>query len=113
MTHPRPYRGHSSLRAPRPHRQMQARFFVASDGLIVEKAPPLTADERLAIYKRDGYRCTYCSRRVLPKRTRFAYRDDYSPGAVDHVFPRARGGQNDSSNLVLSCQGCNSAKGAR
>lgn len=31
----------------------------------------------------------------------------------DHVVPRARGGSNDLSNLVLACNKCNQRKGAR
>ena len=31
----------------------------------------------------------------------------------DHVIPRSRGGSDNAENLVLSCNGCNSSKGAR
>ena len=35
------------------------------------------------------------------------------PLNIDHVHPRARGGSDRVSNLVLACVGCNQAKGAR
>lgn len=85
------------------------------------------------IAKRDGWRCRYCTHRLIPS--------DYSEGAVwivrydrgngdgdgsgwveapgyrfaqtDHVIPRSRGGTDRFENLVLACLPCNSLKGAR
>jgi len=34
------------------------------------------------------------------------------PFAVEHIVPEARGGATDTTNLALSCLGCNSSKGA-
>jgi 5-methylcytosine-specific restriction endonuclease McrA len=99
--------------APRPHRQMRARFFVGRNGVAVEKARPLTTTQRRAIFKRDGYRCQYCG--VGVTWTRWESRDmlcDTKPGHVDHVFARARGGQNDPENLALACERCNESKQA-
>lgn len=31
--------------------------------------------------------------------------------SIDHIFPRAQGGSDDSDNLVCSCKNCNSSKG--
>lgn len=53
-------------------------------------------NRRRAIYARDGYRCVYCG---APE-----------PLSLDHVRPVARGGTNDSSNLVTACSPCNSAR---
>lgn len=47
-----------------------------------------------------GYQCAYCGKQDVPFE-------------VDHQIPRSRGGSNRASNLVLSCHGCNSAKGNR
>lgn len=30
--------------------------------------------------------------------------------AIEHIFPRSKGGTNDFDNLALSCQGCNTCK---
>jgi hypothetical protein len=49
---------------------------------------------RNRIYRRDNYECVYCgSKRNL---------------TLDHVIPKSRGGKNDWTNLVTSCQKCNS-----
>lgn len=44
-------------------------------------------------------RCTYCARFVYPVERQ-----------VDHVVPRARGGGDDASNLVLACADCNAKR---
>lgn len=33
--------------------------------------------------------------------------------AMEHIFPKKRGGQDDAENLILSCRSCNSRKGAK
>lgn len=92
--------------------RLRARFFVSPSGVVVEKARALTTRERRAIFARDGAHCRYCGRRVSFTRPYgWPYQGD-APGHVDHVFPRARGGQNDPSNLALACQRCNESKGA-
>ena len=54
---------------------------------------------RSYVFHRDGRRCTYCG-------TAKAERHE-----LDHIVPRSRGGTNRVSNLVVSCQDCNIAKG--
>ncbi len=44
------------------------------------------------------YTCVYCGKKNVPFE-------------LDHQVPRSRGGSNRASNLVLSCHGCNVAKG--
>lgn len=60
---------------------------------------PLTNRQRFDILKRDGFTCQYCGRKppevVLQ---------------VDHIFPVDKGGTNDPSNLITSCQPCNAGK---
>lgn len=91
---------------------LKARFFVRPDGVAIVKAPPLTPAERRAIYERDGKVCRYCGTPVTWFRKHSTIFSTTRPAAVDHVFPRARGGQNDDTNLVLACESCNAAKGA-
>lgn len=59
-----------------------------------------TSPRREAIFKREGGSCFYCMRQV-PVRKR----------CMDHVVPRAHGGNNSYRNLVLSCMECNALKG--
>lgn len=56
---------------------------------------------RFEVFKRDSFTCQYCGSK--------------SPDVVlvvDHIDPVARGGKNQILNLVTSCDGCNSGKGA-
>ena len=60
-----------------------------------------TPRQRQAVYDRAKGVCEYC---LSPS----GYSSDYF--AVEHIYPRIRGGTNQTSNLALSCQGCNSHK---
>jgi hypothetical protein len=57
---------------------------------------------REAVFARDGYRCAYCG-------------GEFPADAltVDHVQPRARGGDASGGNLVTACGPCNVRKGHR
>ena len=54
---------------------------------------------RSYVFHRDGRKCTYCGT---------ARAERYE---LDHIVPKSRGGTNRVSNLVVSCQSCNIAKG--
>lgn len=62
---------------------------------------PIPPKVRWLVFSRDGYRCRYCGSR---------------PPAValviDHRIPVALGGTDELSNLITSCEDCNSGKGA-
>lgn len=51
------------------------------------------------IFRRDAYRCVYCSGTYEP-----AYL------TLDHVQPRVKGGDHSDGNLVTCCVKCNEAK---
>lgn len=51
---------------------------------------------RRRIFKRDGYKCGYCSS------TRNL--------TIDHIVPRSKGGGNEWTNLVTCCSKCNNSK---
>lgn len=52
---------------------------------------------RQNIFKRDNFECQYCgTKRDL---------------TIDHVIPRAKGGQDTWTNLVTACKRCNARKG--
>ena len=55
---------------------------------------------RKNILRRDGHRCQYCGRADAPL-------------TVDHVIPRAKGGEDSWENLVAACVRCNNKKGDR
>lgn len=71
----------------------------------------ITPPARLAIFKRDGWRCYLCGRAVaiwlMPGRL------PPDAATLDHVVPICRGGDNSDSNLKTACAGCNGMKGAR
>lgn len=56
---------------------------------------------RFNIFKRDNFTCQYCG--AHPPQVILH---------VDHITPVAKGGGNETDNLVTSCQQCNSGKGA-
>jgi 5-methylcytosine-specific restriction endonuclease McrA len=57
---------------------------------------------RTDLFARDEFRCVYCGE-VFPAEAL----------SVDHVQPRARGGDHSAGNLVTACEGCNVRKGHR
>ena len=57
---------------------------------------------RRAIHAREGGRCFYCLRRLIPQRR-----------CLDHVVPQANLGSNSYRNLVSCCLDCNSNKAER
>lgn len=61
-----------------------------------------TRARRAAIHAREGGRCFYCLRRLIPERR-----------CLDHVIPLARLGTNSFRNLVSCCLDCNSLKAER
>lgn len=65
------------------------------------KRPSLRRSDKEYISFRDGWRCTYCNRRVN-RRTRH----------IDHSVSVANGGTDHLNNLRLACAPCNLAKGA-
>jgi 5-methylcytosine-specific restriction endonuclease McrA len=55
---------------------------------------------RVAIFRRDGWKCKYCGEE---------YKDSRDL-TVDHVFPRSLGGKWRWDNLVAACKPCNQEK---
>lgn len=53
------------------------------------------------IKARDGFACVYCG---ATEQTSGAHLH------LDHLTPRAAGGADEASNLVLACRSCNSAR---
>jgi hypothetical protein len=59
-------------------------------------------ENRLKIFARDKYHCTYCNKQL----TRFT-------ATLDHITPVSEGGDNGAENLKTACLKCNSRKTAR
>jgi 5-methylcytosine-specific restriction endonuclease McrA len=57
---------------------------------------------RKNLYLRDNYTCQYCNE---------PFDDDEL--SIDHVIPKSRGGKNEWTNLVTSCNTCNWYKGSK
>jgi hypothetical protein len=57
---------------------------------------------RFCVLRRDGFRCVYCGATAGEQKLH-----------VDHVHPRSKGGRDDESNLVTSCEACNLGKSNR
>lgn len=49
---------------------------------------------------RDGFRCAYCGK-------------DKEKLTIDHIIPKARGGETTFENCVSSCKPCNNKKGGQ
>jgi hypothetical protein len=54
---------------------------------------------RFEVFKRDGFRCAYCGN--SPEQCVLE---------VDHIEPRAKGGDDDTDNLITACFNCNRGK---
>lgn len=54
---------------------------------------------RFEVFKRDSFRCRYCSRGV-----------ESSILEIDHILPVSKGGQNNDLNLITACFDCNRGK---
>jgi 5-methylcytosine-specific restriction endonuclease McrA len=92
--------------------RLRAEFFVRPDGVAIPKAPPLKRSVCWRIFERDGRQCQECG--VMIDRLGHNVSPFTRPqGAIDHMFPRSRGGQNDDDNLRLLCVTCNASKGAK
>lgn len=55
---------------------------------------------RKNILRRDSYKCAYCGRSDIPL-------------TIDHIVPKAKGGQDTWENLISACTICNNKKGDR
>lgn len=60
---------------------------------------PLSKRVRFEVFKRDGFRCSYCGR--------------HPPDVLlecDHIVPVVEGGEDDEDNLTTACFDCNRGK---
>jgi hypothetical protein len=60
---------------------------------------PLSKKVRFEVFKRDSFTCQYCGKSA--------------PDVIlhaDHIMPVSKGGDNDITNLITSCESCNQGK---
>lgn len=70
------------------------------DILVMEMIGPSYSGYRSRLWSRNPH-CCYCGAKIKTE----------GDASLDHLVPRARGGINSPSNLVLSCETCNRLKG--
>ena len=70
--------------------------------LNIRRRREQSGTKRLRIYVRDKFRCQYCGAKKKANEL-----------TLDHILPRARGGDNSPLNVVAACVACNSRKGNR
>lgn len=61
---------------------------------------------RHALYIRDRHECLWCGCRVVPG----APMHCSDAATLDHITPRAHGGDDTTSNLAVACAECNSRR---
>lgn len=93
-----PVDGHDTIATPRYLIRVPTVMRFADHQRDYKRA--LVLYNRKNLYKRDGYRCQYCSRRPRP--------DEIT---IDHILPQSRGGLSTFDNTVLCCLKCNLKKG--
>lgn len=81
-----------------------ARKRARKNGVYYERVNPLK------VFKRDGWRCQLCGKKLNPKH-RGTIRDDAPE--LDHIIPWAQGGEHSYRNTQCTCRKCNIEKGAR
>src|SRR6266581_4378477 len=64
------------------------------------KVPSPDGDVLIPLSYQWERKCTYCCKENIPLQ-------------IEHIVPRAKGGSNRVSNLCLSCEKCNLAKGTK
>jgi HNH endonuclease len=64
----------------------------------------MTERERQMVLERARGCCEYCQSQMRYATQRFS---------IEHIQPKAKGGQDNLQNLALSCQGCNNHKFTR
>jgi hypothetical protein len=76
---------------------------------------PYTHVSRKAVFRRDGWRCQLCGRKVKRSCTRSKVTGRLHPrtASLDHIVPMRRGGPHEEANCQCACLLCNVRKNAR
>lgn len=88
----------------------------------LERISSFKEHKRMKVFYHKGFKCATCkeygTRLILGvDKTGRQHIDVYTENlklmTVDHIFPKALGGNNDMENLQPMCLACNSKKGSR
>lgn len=76
---------------------------------------PYTHVSRKAVFRRDGWRCQLCGRKVKRTSVRSKATGRLHPrtASLDHIVPLRRGGPHEEANCQCACLSCNVRKNAR
>jgi hypothetical protein len=78
---------------------MAKKFTVTFSGKKGRRSMAISKKIRFEVFKRDGFTCAYCGK---------------TPPSVilevDHIDPKANGGEDDINNLITACFDCNRGK---
>ena len=80
------------------HRRRNREKYFREHGKFPKEIGELST--RFRVFLRDRFTCVYCGRKPPDVQLQ-----------IDHVIPKARGGDNTAQNLVTSCRECNIGKG--
>ena len=84
---------------PRSRRYDQGRAETFAERTALLEDDPKAEDKRL-LFSRQQDKCVYCGNRY-----------GYDELQIEHMIPKARGGQDHLRNSQLACRSCNQAKG--
>jgi predicted nucleic acid-binding Zn ribbon protein len=70
---------------------------------------------RVGVFRRDGWRCQLCRKKVLKKAKRNKHTRKLHPrtASLDHIVPMSKGGPHAEANVQCACLACNVRKNAR
>ena len=66
----------------------------------------VSSEKAKKIYEKYNYRCGYCGFKIFTN----VKKDSPFRATIDHITPKARGGNNENDNLIACCMVCNHAK---
>ena len=86
-------------------RQLRKEFDKRVKTLKLDKQAKEELFNRFSEMYNNGFKCAYCGKRMELK-----FQNEYG-WTIDHIFPRAKGGKDEISNLEFVCRACNFLKG--
>ena len=87
---------------------MPLKIIIYKHATKTRKEPKLSTGNKglSSILRRDSHICCYCGVKLKPSRSTHPHR-----ATVDHIIPKAQGGQTTFQNLASCCFTCNQLKG--